>query len=261
MTLKHRIPLIARKTLKPYLDVARSALPGAPAIDHAFLLYGQGRTGSTLLQKMLDQHPHVSCLGEPLGQEFRRPFISAWRVLEARASHAARAGAKLFGCHVKSYQLEEVYGKDPSAFVRRCATEGWKVIHLRRTRQCISTLVAEQRGTYHVPAGFSREALPAVEIDPHLLVKICRYRSRLLAEEIELAEELGFLQIRYETDLENAAMHQATASRCFEYLGISSVRVETPLARTSGRNLSDQISNFLAVRQALVHAGLGLEIG
>ena len=257
MKAHHRLPASVLRLVRPYYEAALGLVPSSSHL-HRFIIYGQGRTGSTLLQRMLHQHPNVSCIGEPLNQLWKRPLLTPDRVIENRALAEYRKGYSTFGCHIKSYQLLNGYGTDPSRFIERQIAGRWQVIHLYRSdtvRQCISTLVAEQRGVYHHATGSERSERQPVCINTDKLLELCRLRADLKVKEHEQATRLGLLQINYETHLLDPGGHQRTADLCFAYLGLASIVVKTPLERTGASRVSDQVANYSAVRSALREAG------
>ena len=96
----------ARNMLEPYRRKASRTRPST-----RFVIFAQGRTGSSLLRSLLNAHPEVRTEGEILG----RPVIDPVRFVER---HATVSSPPVFGFKVKIYQLSDIQGVDPRAFWR-----------------------------------------------------------------------------------------------------------------------------------------------
>ena len=111
-----------------------------------FLIFSQGRTGSTLLMDLLSSHPEIHCDGELL--YYRVPFPAQFVKLKS-----ALTLKKHFGFKVKIYQLVEIQNiKDPREFIMEFYNRGWKIISLKREnllRHVISFWFAEENKKYH----------------------------------------------------------------------------------------------------------------
>ena len=69
--------------VRTYMRAMPLAAARRPAL---FVVFGQGRTGSTLLQNMLNRHSRIHCDGEILAE--RRLFPAAW--IAGRRARAER---------------------------------------------------------------------------------------------------------------------------------------------------------------------------
>jgi hypothetical protein len=79
-----------------------------------FVIFGQGRTGSTPLMRPLNSDPEIHCDGEILQRKVLSPyhFVKAYR---HRAPHP------FFGIKVKIYQLRRISGlRVPERFLSAC---------------------------------------------------------------------------------------------------------------------------------------------
>ena len=113
------------------------------------VIFGQGRTGSTLLESLLCStgyfHPKGELLNTSKGEIlYPTQFI---RGLSKRRSN------ENFIFHVKIYQLTRDRKRpiDPTSFLETPYREGWKVLYLRRKnkiRHALSNIVAKHRGSY-----------------------------------------------------------------------------------------------------------------
>src|SRR3954469_16063388 len=92
-----------------------------------FLVFAQGRTGSTLLLDLLRSSPGVHCDEELLDRPVRSPHL--W-IAAHRAAQGAAAG---YGFKVKIYQLTDAQGiADPGRWLGGMDRRGWSVIWLHR---------------------------------------------------------------------------------------------------------------------------------
>ena len=222
---------------------ARLAVPGLPRPDRRFVIFAQGRSGSTLLADLLNSHPRVYCADE----------ILTWKRSDpARYALACSVGHRCdtYGFKVKIYQLTQGQQlTDPGRLLRQLHDEGWLLLHLQRRnvlRQALSSMVAAQRDVYHQQRGAA--GLAPVPIDAAELLRQTADRVRFCAEEAAALEGLPYASFLYEDDLLDPASHQATASRAFAYLGIEDVPVRTKLRKIADRSLEEVVANAAEVR-------------
>lgn len=193
---EHRpIGRMIRAGLKSELKTARHALRPRPPVR--FVIFAQGRTGSTLLTSTLDTHPQITCLDEILGQ----PRAMPQRFVE----NAARgSGARAFGFHVKIYQLtcwQRV--DDVGGWLAAMRRRGWKILYLRREhllRHVVSNVFAEAAGTYHHRDGTKTARPERITLPVERLRQgIDGRRRNLAAERAALAalRRLGGLRARH----------------------------------------------------------------
>ncbi len=238
-----------RRQLKTSL---RAVMPAAGAMPGQFLIFGQGRSGSTLLGSLLSSHPAVHFADEVLYDRVRAP--GSW-IEGGRRQHPDH----VYGIHVKIYQLREEHGIDDVAgWLGQMADRGWRIIHLRREnllRHVLSNLLITARGTTHSLDG--SDAVPHVTVDVADLVHWMHVRAGLRAEEAAALHGLEHLTVTYETDLLDKAAWQGTADRIFSDLRLSSRPVGSALCRTSTTDLGRTIANLDEVRVAMEDHGWG----
>lgn len=233
---------------------ARLHLPGLNRPARRFVIFAQGRSGSTLLADLLNSHPQVYCADEILTWKRRDPTRYA---LACSVGHHGDT----YGFKVKIYQLTEAQEiADPGAWLRRMHAEGWAIIHLRRAnvfRQALSSMVAAQRRLYHLEGSASAPA--PVAIDAGQLLEQTLQRSHLCTAEAQALEGIPHCSVVYEDDLLDPAHHQRTASRVFEFLGLEEVTVSTGLRKIADTSLEQVVANadeVLAVMGASPFADL-----
>ncbi|MEM9823740.1 MAG: hypothetical protein AAF985_21830, partial [Bacteroidota bacterium] len=131
-----------------------------------FVIFGQGRTGSTLLVDLLNSHPTIACEQEIFSRRYhllsgklRWPYRFL-QGMEARHAH------QTFGFKVKIYQLTLHQHLDPMDFLDRLEQRGYQIIYLRRDNfleHAISGLSAQQTKRFHLFKGELNE-YPPIEL-------------------------------------------------------------------------------------------------
>ena len=118
-----------------------------------FIVFGQSRSGSTLLVELLNSHPDVHCDGELFNKSeiyirsrlllkffCRFPFL--YIRYRLRTSFERAYGFKLFFFQVKS----------PEKLLKKLSRHGWKIISIRRENiiaQSLSNIIAFETNLWH----------------------------------------------------------------------------------------------------------------
>jgi hypothetical protein len=214
-----------------------------PSADpRKWLLFAQGRTGSTLLGELLGSHPDVVFADEILEARVRAPRL--W-VEGQRRRHPGAA----FGFHVKIYQLTDVQGvRSPGDWLAAMHARGWRILALRRRntlRHVLSNMTIAATGTVHDRTGAERS--PALTVDPDDLLFWMRARTAVGAAEQEALSRVPHESFVYEDDLLDAGAWDATATRAFAHLGVPPAPVTVELRRRNAGRLEDLVANYREV--------------
>jgi hypothetical protein len=211
-----------------------------------FVLFAQGRTGSTLFGELLGSHPDVFFADEILRAKVLSP--SLW-VAGQRRRHRRR----VFGFHVKIYQLSDVQGVDDAGrWLRQMDDRGWRVLTLRRRnllRHVLSNMTIEATGQVHDRSGAAGHR--QLHVDPDHVLHWMRIREQVGRDEDRALDGVAHESFVYEDDLADSAAWQGTADRAFQSLGVSSTPVAANLKRRNPMDLSDLISNYAELAAAL----------
>lgn len=212
-----------------------------------FLVYGQSRSGSTLLQELLDSHEDVCCEGEILCSDWgyvRNSLLL--RFLKCypdfylkRRTRLAKASA--YGCKLMFYHLY-----CPEYGVKRLQAKGWNIIHIRRSdkiRQCLSTLLAKKTGHWHRREGVINPDYQ-VTIDEQEFVQALHKRVSWQKREDRIVASLPHLRVTYEKDLLLSDYWQATADKICRFLHIKSAPVTCGTKTTDLRSYAEIITNY-----------------
>lgn len=219
------------------------------------LIFGQGRTGSTLLESLLGSTGHFATHGEILScdeREVRRPLA----LMRGRAKlDRTRPSVS----HVKIYHLtrDRRAPVDPHEFLASLNELGWRIVYLARDdilRHALSTLVAEARGDYH--RFHDRDEELRIDVDPDNLRRLIEERRHFRDDEAYALDGLPHESVVYETDLADRDRHQETVDRLMTAFGLprSAVRADTrKVNRFDPRAL---IRNYDAVDRIVAEEGL-----
>lgn len=221
-----------------------------------FVIFGQGRSGSTLLESLLDSHPEVTCEDELLRFRFLMPFARI-----ERHARAVPAGHKAFGFHLKPWHVTRIYGQELPPFISALDEKGYKFIHHQRANWFLQSLsqvkfvshkVAHAREESQVPQG-------ALSVDPEMLVFLLREKEALAKEEAAVIQQLSQPAIRvvYEHDLQTPEQQQRAASRLFQWLGLPDAQAKTSMRKVSPEDWRLGVQNVEEVEAAVQEAGFG----
>jgi len=240
-----------RASLKGYAFEARISLKSLArrGDPRKFLILGRPRSGTTLLQRLLNQVEGLRCDGEVLHHAVLRPVDFLDR--HARTRDTAIAGAKII-----SYQMFEVQRiPDHGAFLAALAARGFRFIHIRRNtyKQCLSLSTAQETQHYHAALG-QGGASRAFALDPDRFERQVRWNLAMLDYEEKLLAPHDPLVIHYDRELRDAPGHQACIDRICRWLDHPSSPVHADLERTSART---EITNQAELKARLEAAGLG----
>ncbi|MBE9126705.1 MULTISPECIES: Stf0 family sulfotransferase [unclassified Coleofasciculus] len=238
------------KKRREFVAYGRTLLKKANNPTNKFVIFCQGRTGSTLLYSLLNSHPKIHCDDEILENRVLFPVL----YVEGRC---AKIKQPVYGFRVKIYQLINNQGKNPEAFLFNLHKNGWKIIYLKRKnilRQAVSRMLANRKNQWHLTSQDKKNKTPSkAYIDCDELIKQIQDGEMYLEKEKEVLDNLNlpYITILYEDDLLKTEKHQETLNRIFDYLGLSSIPVKTQLVRTTSDQLSDFIENYEEVVKAV----------
>lgn len=239
-------PVPVRRQLAHYARGVASWRPDGPAAP-GFLIFAQGRSGSTLLTELLNASPQVTCDREILERRVVSP--SAW----AEASRL-RHRDRVYGFKVKPLQLlHHQRVRSMEHWLVRMHRRGWRIVHLERRnllRQTLSNIAAERYG-FHRRAGSESPAREPLHVDPAVLTFWMGVRAEWLEQERAALGALSRASVFYEDDLRGAAEQQATLDRLTTFLGVASGVAKPTLQPANAGPLRELIANYDEVREAL----------
>jgi LPS sulfotransferase NodH len=241
--LPEELPRIALRTELRVLAASRRSKQ-TPA---KLLVFGQGRTGSTLLGDLLASHP-----GFYFGNELLRAR-TRWPVRYLEGLRAAHPG-QVFCAHVKPYHLTDFQDVDDvAAWLGLMSRRGWVIAHLQRhdvLRHALSNFSRNAVGVSHFTASDQRSA-PRLVVRPEELRTWMDARAQMAAWERELVSGLPHEAVVYERDLLPPEAWQPTADRLWTAVGLSPVPVTTKLRKINPASLRDLLDNYDEVAASL----------
>ena len=229
---------------------------GVPSTGVRALIFGQGRTGTTLLEQLLCSSGHFTPNGEVLRDRPHVLFRNA--LLEGLARKHPHEN---FICHVMPWHLgwdrrnagaSPIYLRQAGApvadlrrFLTTLSSRGWRIIHLSRQnklRHCLSHQVARERGGFHKFDDQPEEFRIVVDRDEFS----ARLAGRIECDRRERAAlaSIPHLELHYETDLESPHVHQDTINRVLDHLGLERRPVETKLRKINNRPIAEIVGNY-----------------
>lgn len=257
-----KLPFVKTRTLirlraqeaRAYLADLRG--PSASAGKKNILIFGQGRSGSTLLEHLLISTGYFTGHHEALNTVTREVY---WPSRFIRGLGRTKAGGNVI-VHVKPEHLGQSRPKlgpvDPRLFLDTLVADGWMVIHLQRQdvlRQMVSKYVAKARGGFHKTDDKVENIRLSLSEDEF----IADYERRIgwLDAEKALFEGVPHHQILYEEHLEQPDRHQPTIDALLGTLGLSPRPVSTQLRKINATSPAELLANGAQLRAAFLARG------
>lgn len=240
---------ISRIILREYYTYAVGLSKKLVLPQTKFIILSQGRTGSSLLQSLLDSHPQILCEGELLMYPVSFPNLYI-------KSMAARQYQKevAWGFKVKPYHLTGTQKRDLNKFICDFYAEGWKIIRLERKdifRQTISGIIGKYRNTWVITSENSKLNKTKIKIDTDQVIEWMEGKLKQKKWENEALDGLHYLNISYEDDLDDSENHQTTCDRICNHLKLPEKTIQTKLKKTTSRDLREEIENYDEVIERL----------
>lgn len=222
-------------------------LAGGHKHQSHFVIFGRGRSGSTLLVDLLSSGDRIFCDTEILNRPVLSPFH---HIRNCSRMHPA----EIYGFKLLSYQLQSVQNlSDPKAFLDKLVREkGYQLIFLTREnllRQTLSKHYANFRNAWHDKGKSNDRSKMTVDIP--LLISHLDAGYALGQFEEKMLNNLPCLRLTYENDLSEPDKQRETITKVTAYLGTDDFEPKTNLRRITSNAYSDFIENFEKLERAL----------
>lgn len=220
------------------------------------VIFGQGRSGSTLLESLIASTGHFKLRGEVLAFEnmqrvrYPIPFV---------CGYAMSQNGENFIMHVKVWHLtRRKFPIDPVKFLDALRKRGWKILFLTRENkfdQVISNYSAVEREAYDKlddsPEDFQ------LHVDRSELIR--DINKRIEWDQLERTALSGhdYVRIVYEKDLIDQSRHQLTIDRIMDFLNLDRRPCHTQNRKINTRRYYEFIENFDEVKEVMIANGLG----
>jgi LPS sulfotransferase NodH len=220
-----------------------------------FIIFGQARSGSTLLVDLLNSHPDIHCDSEIFNKTFWRgwerryllPFVRRWPAPYMNFN-AARCRLPAYG-----FKLILKHIKDPRHVLPQMSASGWRILSIQRQdvfTQAISITVAQKTHHWHRGEGQEVNEMELIVPPENVLHQIRMTLARNKAIQ-DIMAQVPHLGIVYETDLQNAGFWRHTSSRLLDYLGLPPARLTSRWVRTYRRPYSELVKNYEEILAAV----------
>lgn len=214
--------------------------------DRKFVLFGRGRSGSTLLVQMLDANPAIGCLDEVLRFKTLMPV----RMVERELSQINKP---IRGFKLLSYQIRELHSRHDQALRAWMTAEDVTIFHLQREnilRHALSNIYAGSRQAYH-STDSAAASTTRITVDPETLFQWMRGSQDLLEWEKRYLGDVARDEIRYERDLSTPEAQAQTLTRVSGALGVPPVPTQAPLRKVTPSDYDAFIKNWPDLRAAI----------
>jgi hypothetical protein len=260
-----------RSTLAKAARSVRALLSPANASPEPVAMFHTGRSGSTVLERMLNQHPNIIADGEVFAVAYKdylnqQPPISAEAFFDL---HMAQTSQQHPAKALYIFQVKYLSGLDLShfdkslpkhlSFLRRRGVARAIVLTRKNTlRRLVSTLIAVERGQYHQPADTAAQPVTVyLDVDrvhlggtfelANLLQQVEDERSQLLRGLCDTGFKV--IELEYETHIEPDP--KIACDQVQRFLGQQIVPLHPTLSKIQNAPLSQTLRNFSQVEARL----------
>jgi LPS sulfotransferase NodH len=259
--IRNRVKLAVRAGSAMARSIARP-----PAANGNVLMLHNGRSGSTLLGDLMDQHPAVFWDGETLEKKLHRTesrlgvgFANLYGsfdlddgISEIEQRMRWRSAGRIFGTELQDYHVE-IMKTDIESYLLRLRKLGFeRFVFLERNylRKIASHLVATKRDRFHVNQGIKLQPQP-VRINVSrvyighrfttLIDAMRQYRDFFQRAEAAL-NGAQILKLSYEQHIQNGP--QLAVEELCHFLGLSPHHPKINFGKTTDLPLEKVIENF-----------------
>lgn len=232
---------------RTWLRAGATRLSGHTPPEKTFLIFGRGRSGSTLLTRLLDSHDQITCYGEILRYRAAAPATQLRLALSS-------ADTRVAGCKMLSYQMRTIHRMPESTgFLRDLADRGVEIIYLKRQnllRHAVSNLYARKRRAYHSSDAGAAKAV-RVTIQPEEIEAWMDGSAALDDYETAVLEGVPHTALTYEADLSQEEDQLRTYRRLLDRFGLPYVEPSIALRKVTPSDLSEIVENHETLVPAL----------
>ena len=232
-----------------------------------FVVFGQTRTGSSLLMDTLQAHPQVQCdvnSGEILhSNHWRRGVKLCLRPLPRRFPElyvlwkAVRSARPVYGFKLLHHQTAA-----PGRLLAGLHRCGWLVIHVQRRRLfdlALSQQVAQSTGHYGDYRLIKQPDHMTIDIPPDSFLRQMRQCIDIRRSELRSLTGIAHVSVVYEGDLLAEADRNRICRAIVEALHLERYPIITPRSRSWNRPYHEIVANYARlVATAQTDEGLAL---
>jgi hypothetical protein len=232
-----------------------------------FVVFGQTRTGSSLLVDTLRTHPQVQCdvnSGEILhSNHWRRGIKRYLRYLMRHIPEpyvlwkASRSARPTYGFKLLYHQVVI-----PRKLMVNLHRSGWLVIHIQRRRLfdlALSQQIAQLTHHYGAYQSTRQSDNATIEVSVDAFIRQMQRCIDTRHGELHTLAGIPHVSVVYETDLLNEAERYRVCGAIFAALRIEPLPVFTPRERSWNRPYGELVTNY-AELLALMQTDQGLDL-
>ncbi|MEX0729854.1 MAG: hypothetical protein WED00_11505 [Aquisalimonadaceae bacterium] len=229
------------------------------------IMFHLGRSGSTVLADLLNQHSDIFWDGEiakPILNINSEELNSRLDKFQELFSHglSKSKGHQIYGCEIKPFHIEAMgltFSEMISYFDEQGVTKYIVLERKNHLRKIVSSVAASATGTWHKPKGaeniVEKITLPLddVNIDgkrQSLLTFLSGYEENMKDLRGELSNH-DVLDIYYEDDLLESPSNAAI--KCFDHFGIHTQTVNVRYGRTNPLSIKELVINYSDLERTL----------
>jgi hypothetical protein len=209
------------------------------------VIFGQGRTGSTLLEDLLCSTGHFHANGELLSKLIAKTEIKfPYYYISGRSKKRHNEN---FIFHVKIYHLtrDRKAPVNPARFLEKLYKDGWKIVYLKRKNKILHRLSNElAKSTGQIFKYDDSNKKVQIQLDLDSFKKGVEDRFKFEKEEIKALANVDYHQVIYEDDLENSDSHQKTINSILDFVSLKRKPIITSLRKNNTHSLKDLIINY-----------------
>jgi len=206
-----------------------------------FVIFGPGRSGSTLLVKLINSNSEVFCDME----ELRLPRLFPLKYIDYR-SKSDVSSKPVYGFKMQHNHLALQGLKNEEAVIKYFRENDWKFIFLWRKnilRQALSLEIARERGVWFVSD--PNKGLDTVTISPHKLLSLMTQINNSHDIYRSLLQTSKYLELVYEDDLFDIVRQKVAMTKIAVFLDVyDEFEISPDIRKTVGRNLSASVKNW-----------------
>ncbi len=220
--------------------------PSLPS--NKFVIFGRGRSGSTLLVNLLTNQNKVHCDNEILHDRllFPRTYIDLC---------SSRYQSRVYGFKLLSYQVRDVQPiSDPEKFLLSLYESGYKFIYLTRSNlvdHALSNINAKRKQKFHHRSHEGEFKYKPIKVEIEEVFQRIQYSEELAKYEKNLLQKIPHLSLTYEDNLLYSECHQKTVDQVLELFNLPSKPVKTNLVKLMPLELSKMVENYEELIEAI----------
>lgn len=211
-----------------------------PLPKKRFIIFGRGRSGSTLLVSLLNAHSQIYCDGEILHDWVSFPHLH----INVCASVCPRP---IYGFKLLSYQIRDIQPIiNPTQFLSHLHREGYLIIYLSRQNLLAHALsnINARKQKFHHQLNQVEIQKQKINVDFQELVFWIEHSEKIERYEHQIINDLPHLPLIYEDNLLTPELQQKTANQVFNLLDIPTESVTTNFVKLMSSDLSNSIENY-----------------